>query len=175
MRCFIPNCCNRICAVALQVGAEHNQLQPVGCCRGRSSHQYKSNYKIKATVWVCARTCVGGGCAPCRVGACRWIAIRRVTAVMSYSPNKQICLRATAPDLWSLAGFYLEEIIFVYRTNKTALLATALRALVITWISGQSCHSYSTKLINLYNENRTVTNTDPTSKDGIAAVCWPEF
>lgn len=52
--------------MALQVGAEHKQLQPVGCCRGRSSHRYKSNYKIKATVWVCARTCVGGVCAPPR-------------------------------------------------------------------------------------------------------------
>lgn len=123
----------------------------------------------------CVLARVSGGCAPRRVGACRWTAIRRATAVMSYSPNKQICFRATAPDLGSRAGFYLEEIIFVYRTNKTALLATALGALVITWISGQPCHSYSTKLINLYNENRTVTNTDPTSKDGSAAVCWPEF
>lgn len=73
------------------------------------------------------------------------------------------------------SAFYLEEIMVVYLTNKPALLASALRAMVITQIFGQSCHIYSTKLINLCNEYRTVTNTDPTSKAGIAAVCWPEF
>lgn len=115
---FIPSYCKRICAPALQVGAERNQPRPVGCCRGRSSHRYKSNYEIKTAVWVCACTCAGG-CAP---SSCRRMAITRATAVMSYSWNKQICFMVTALYLWSLAAFYLKEKVFVYWLSKIACL-----------------------------------------------------